>query len=197
MSDSVPTLQYWLDRLREGDPEARNELIGHSRNRFRLLTRQMMRSYPRVREWEETSDVLQNVLVRLDRALQAIVVETPEDLTCLAATQIRRELIDLSRRHFGPLGAGRHLVSPGHDEAFPEPADRAADPSDLAKWCALHEYLANLPDDERRLWDVKYYQGLTDEQAAALLGMSLRTFQRRWPETKIETRIAMGDDWPL
>ena len=49
MSNSVPTLQYWLDRLRQGDPEARNELIGHSRERFRLLTWQMMRSYPRVR----------------------------------------------------------------------------------------------------------------------------------------------------
>lgn len=198
MSESVSTVQFWLDRLRQGDPEARNELIRHNRERFRLLTRQMMqRDFPRLRGWEETSDVLQNVLIRLDRVLQDIDVQTPADLYGLASTQLRRELIDLCRHHFGPLGASRHLVSPGHDEAFPEPADRAADPSDLAKWCALHEYLANLPDDDRQLWDVMYYQGLTQEVAAALLGMSLRTFQRRWQRTGIKTRIALGDDWPL
>ena len=67
MSDSAPLLAFWLDRLRAGDPAARNELIRHSRDRLRLLTRQMLRRFPGVRQWEETSDVLQNVLVRLLR----------------------------------------------------------------------------------------------------------------------------------
>jgi RNA polymerase sigma factor (sigma-70 family) len=198
MSDSIPTLEFWLDRLRRGEPAARNELIRHSRERFRLLTRQMMRRFPGLREWEETSDVLQGVLIRLDRALQQIDVPTPLDFFRLAAHHINFELIDLTRHHYGPAGRGTHLLPPGQiGDLFPEPIDEAADPFDLAKWGALHEYIANLPADERQLWHLRYYQGLTHEESAALLGMSLRTLQRRWHDALIKCRIRLGDDWPL
>jgi RNA polymerase sigma-70 factor (ECF subfamily) len=198
MSDSVPTLQYWLDRLREGDPAARNELIRHSRERFRLLIRQMMRRFPGLREWEETSDVLQNVLIRLDRVLRLIDVPTALEFLRLAAYHINFELIDLSRHHYGPMGRGTNLVPPGHDgDPFPEPIDGAENPYDLAKWTSLHEYIANLPEDERQMWALLYYHGLTQEEAAALLGMALRTLQRRWHDAMIRCRTALGDDWPL
>ena len=197
-SESLPTLQFWLDRLRGGDPAARNELVRHSRERFRLLVRQMMRRFPGLREWEETSDVLQNVYIRLDRVLQAIVVPTVLDFLRLAAHHINFELIDLTRRHFGAMGWGTHLVPPGQNgDVFPEPADQAADPYDLASWGALHEYIANLPADDRQLWALLYYQGLTQAEAATLLGTPLRTLQRRWHDAQIGCRTALGNDWPL
>ena len=184
--------------MREGDPEARNELISHSRERFRLLIRQMMRRFPGLHEWEETSDVLQNVLIRLDRVLQAIVVPTALDFLRLAAHHINFELIDLSRHHYGPMGRGTNLVPPGHDgDPIPDPIDRADDPYDLTGWTALHEYIANLPEDKRQLWALLYYHGLTQEEAAALLGMALRTLQRHWHDAMIRCRTALGDDWPL
>ena len=40
----------------------------------------MLRRFPGVRAWEETSDVLQNVLLRLDRTLQAVGVALPPNI---------------------------------------------------------------------------------------------------------------------
>ena len=123
-SDLTHALRFWLDRLREGDPQARNELIRHSQERFRLLTRQMLRGYSGLHQWEATSDVLQNVLMRIDCVLLAIDVATPCDFMRLATLQIRRELIDMTRHDFGPLGVGTHQMPPGQaDDAFPDPAD--------------------------------------------------------------------------
>src|SRR5439155_8068641 len=104
-NDSTAQLQHWLDRHQAGDAGAREELIRYSQERLRRLTRQMLRHYPGVHRWEDTSDVFQNVLVRLDRALRDMTLATPQDLLCFAAALVRRELIDLSRHYFGPEGA--------------------------------------------------------------------------------------------
>ena len=198
MSDSTPSLQFWLDRLREGDPEARNELIRHSRERFRLLTRQMLRRFPGLREWEDTSDVLQNVLIRIDRVLRSIDVATPRDFMRLATAQVRRELIDLKRHHYGPMGQGTHQLPPGRDgDAFPEPADQPADPYQLARWSELHESIANLAEDDRELFELLYYQGLTQTEAAAFLEIPIRTLQRRWQHARSNFMTRMGDDLPF
>ncbi len=200
MSDPAPSLQHWLDRLRDGDPTARNELIRHSRDRLRLLTRQMLRGFPGVRQWEETSDVLQNVLVRLDRALQAVAVPSPRDFLRLAAAQVRRELIDLARHHFGPEGHGANLVPPGRGgegETLPEPEDSRADPEQLSRWYDLHCQIAALDEEDRELFELLYYQGLKQADAADLLGVPLTTFKRRWRAARLRLITRLGGELPF
>ena len=198
MSDSGRTLHFWLDRLRNGDPAAREGLIRHSRKRFRLLTRQMLRGFSGLRQWEETSDVLQNVLIRLDRALESIDVPTPLDFIKLATFHIRNELIDLRRHHYGAFGRGTHLLPPGlNADAFPVAADQSDEPRRLAWWTAFHEYIAALPEDVRQLFEVIYYQGSTREEAAILLGIPLRTLERLWLRAKIDIKEQLGDEWPF
>jgi RNA polymerase sigma-70 factor (ECF subfamily) len=199
VSDSGASLQLWLDRLRAGDPAARNELIRHSRGRLRLLTRQMLRHFPGVRQWEETSDVLQNVLLRLDRALQAVDVPSPRDFLRLANAQIRRELIDLSRHHFGPEGLGANLVPPGRGRPgdTPEPEDSSADPDRLMRWHDLHCHIAGLDDEDRELFELLYYQGLKQAEAAGLLGLPLTTFKRRWRSARLRLMTRLGGELPF
>ena len=197
MSDSALSLQFWLDRLRVGDSEARNELIRHSLERFRLLTRQMLRRFPGLREWEDTSDVLQNVLIRIDRVLRSIDVPTPRDFLRLATAQIRRELIDLQRHHFGPLGDGTHRAHPGDLGDHPEPADGREDPYHLARWGEVHDTIAGLAEDERELFELLYYQGLAQEEAAGLLEIPLRTLQRRWQRARSNFMTRLGGDPPF
>src|SRR5262245_42091642 len=96
------TIDHWLERHRAGDPAARNELLRHARERLRLLTHRMLRRFPGVHQYEETSDVLQRLLLRLDRAWSAIDVPSSRDFLCLAAHHLRNLLIDLSRGLFGP-----------------------------------------------------------------------------------------------
>src|ERR1700733_5961134 len=90
-----------LGRLRANDDSAREGLIELAKGRFEALARAMLRRYPQVRRWEQTDDVLQAALVRLHRSLAEVRPESVRHLDNLAATQIRRELIDLARHYQG------------------------------------------------------------------------------------------------
>lgn len=99
-------LQRLLEQLHKSDEaavrRARDEIIRHACDRLEKLTRRMLRHYPRLRRWEQTADVFQNALIRLHRSLETVEPESVAQFYGLAATQIRRELIDLARHHFGP-----------------------------------------------------------------------------------------------
>ena len=126
-----------LDLMRAGDQTARQRLIEHSCERLRGLARKMLRRYPKVHRWEETDDVFVEAVTRLHRALETVQPESPRHFYNLAATQIRRVLIDLSRRYYGPEGLGSH-----HDTAARNPdgdtppryeqADASGEPASLA-----------------------------------------------------------------
>jgi RNA polymerase sigma-70 factor (ECF subfamily) len=190
--ESSITIDHWLERHRAGDAAARNELLHHCRERLRLLTHQMLRHYPGVRQAEDTSDVVQNVLVRLDRALTAVEVPSSRDLLRLAAALIRRELIDLARHY-----AGRPLPDQDLEEgAALRPVDDKGDPLGLAIWTELHGRIAELPEAERELFELLYYQGLSQPAAAAVLGVPLTTFKRHWQAARLRLADELQDHLP-
>jgi RNA polymerase sigma factor (sigma-70 family) len=196
---SSDALQHWLTRLQEGDPAARNELIRHAQQSLRRLTVRMLRHYPVVRDWEETSDVFQNVLARLARALLTAQVPTAEALFSLASTLIRCELIDLTRHILGPEGPATHRLPSGHPgaEALSPEANSSHDPYRLALWADLHRAIAALPDEERCLFDLIYYQGRSLPEAATLLGAPERTLRRTWQAVRLRFLERFGDDLPF
>ena len=181
----IRQIQAWIDRLRAGDQAARNELIGHADERLRRLTRKMLKGFPRVKRWEDTDDVLHNAVLRLWKALHEITPRSARHFFALAALQIRRELIDLARQYYGPQGMGaKHASSVGGEDSASAPqagkADSTLEPSRLAIWTEFHERVDTLPEQEREVFDLLWYQGLTQDEAAALLGISEATLKRRW-----------------
>jgi RNA polymerase sigma factor (sigma-70 family) len=200
-SGSVTPIQHCLDRLAAGDPSARGELFRVSRERLLLMTRKMLAGYPGLRRWEESDDVLQNVLVRLDRSLAELSLDSPHDFLNLAAAQIRRELIDLSRHYFGPEGLGANHATP--NVAGENPAvlgalpDSGHDPARLISWAELHERIAGLADEEREMFDLLWYNGLSQNEAAALLGVSVRTVRRRWQAARLSLAGAFDGELPI
>jgi RNA polymerase sigma factor (sigma-70 family) len=180
--DPSSTIDHWLERFRDGDPSARNELLHHSRERLRLLTHQMFRKFARVHRFEETSDVLQYALIRLDRALGAVDVTSSRDFFRLSAFHIRRVLLGLARHYYGPEGIGTHEEPVGscYEELVHQRRSQEDDPYQFALWTELHEVMGNLPPEEQELFDLLYYLGLTRRQAASLLGVPYGTLKRRW-----------------
>jgi hypothetical protein len=51
---STTRLQSWIDRMRAGEKDARDELLNHACERLRRLTRKMLQDFARVRHWEDT-----------------------------------------------------------------------------------------------------------------------------------------------
>lgn len=174
----------WLERLRAGDEAVRNELLQHVCGRLERLTRKMLKGFPAVKRWSETGDVLQNAILRLLRALESVDVATTRDFFSLAALQIRRELLDLARQCRGPFGLGKKFASVAGRSATDDPLAQVEaeteGPDALAEWCEFHERISQLADDQREVVDLLFYQGLTQLAAARLLGLSVRTVQRRW-----------------
>jgi RNA polymerase sigma-70 factor (ECF subfamily) len=159
----------------------------------------MLREFPGVHRWEQTDDVLQNALVRLCRALRAVTPPTPRDLFRLAAMQIRRELLDMARRYSGPQGLKANHASQQadlrEDGAF-EAADSTYDPVRLIEWTQFHHEVDRLPDEDREVFDLLYYQGLSQADAAVLLGVSDRTIKRRWQSARLALHEALGGRIP-
>lgn len=188
-------LQSLINAVRGGDPRARDLLIGHASNRLLVLTRRMFRGRPGLQRWEQTDDVFQNAMLRLHRALETTGVEDVRHFFNLATVQIRRELIDLGRKHFGPHGIGRnhHTDHQPPDQAGGTLHALESEPSDLAEWTEFHERAHQMPDEEREVFDLLYYEGLSQDEAAAVLGISVRTIRRRWNDAKFRLHGELSD----
>jgi len=179
--DTSPSeFQSLLDRLSAGDAGARERLIELACERLKRLTRKMFADAPGLRRWEDSADVFQNAVLRFWNSLQATMPATPTEFFRLAALNIRRELIDLCRHHFGPEGSAAHRISTGGSGIAVDSPQSTFDPSRLTMWTEFHERVALLPDDERELFDLMWYQGLTHPEAAGLLAVPERTLRRRW-----------------
>jgi len=183
-------LQHWLTLARQGDVDVRNQVVTHVCERLRLLTRKMLRGYPTVKRWSETDDVLQNAMLRLHRSLSEVQPESPRQFYGLATTQIRRELIDLARHFNGPegIGANHHTDDGKICEANP-----GAEPENLESWTEFHQAVEALPDDQRDVVSLLWYEDLSQPEAAEVLGISLATLKRRWQMARLALFDRMKD----
>jgi len=194
-------IQACLARLKRGDESARNALMGYACEVFRQQTRRMLRSYPHVKRWEETDDVLNQAMLRLHRSLADAQLETVRQFHALAATQIRRQLIDLARHYYGPRGMGAHHATDGvppDSSASPqyERVDETLEPSQIAEWAEYHEQVEALPEEQREVFSLRWYEGKSLVEIAELLGVTERTAMRRWRRACVSLYEAMAGRAP-
>ncbi len=198
--DFSTQIQRCIDRLRAGDASARDELLAHASERLVRLTRKMLRDFPGVHRWEDTDDVLQNAVMRLCRALGEVQPPTVVDFFRLAAAQIRRELIDLARHYSGAHGPGANRagadLSGKTPSARPDPPDSTRDPDRLGAWTDFHREVEMLPAEEHDVFDLLFYQGLSQAESAAVLDVAEITIKRRWRAARMRLVQALGGRLP-
>ena len=156
-----------------------------------------------MRRWDNTDDVAQNAALRLYRALGETIPDSPRGLMGLMAVQIQRELIDLARKHSGPMSyAANHgtNVRPGTsgDEVFLVDEAPEISPDDeilpVDRWKSFHEAVESLPEEHREVFRLVWYLGVDQETAARSLGVSLRTVARRWQEARAMVKARLDGD---
>jgi RNA polymerase sigma factor (sigma-70 family) len=192
-------LLVWLEQMKRGDEAAREELIRRACGQLEHLTRKMLKGYPGVRRWAETDDVFQSAVLRLLRALREVQPSNTREFFGLAATQVRRELLDLARHYYGKQGLGaNHASWPAADTAATsafEPADGRGDPDRLAVFQDLHEKIDLLPAEEREVVVLRVYQGLTEAEIAPVLGVTTRSVQNYWKRAILKLHAVLKDAW--
>ena len=183
-----------IQRSNQGDDEARKRILELAYQRLETLSRSMLRQFPGVRRWEQTDDIWQNAAVKLWQSLERVQIRDAHHFYCLAALHIRRQLIELVRHYYGPLGLGtnqRSVEKQDTGDARASDQDQTAlqhdtfEASQLAVWTEFHEAIDQLPQQEREVFDLLWYQDLTQAEAAKLLAISERTIKRRWQAARL------------
>ena len=107
------------------------------------------------------------------------------------------------KRYCGPQGLGaRHSTAhDGRESAeqtseLEQAVDLRHEPNRLAAWSEFHEKVGSLPDEEREVFELIWYQGLSQAEAAEVLHTSQRTLQRRWQAARLHLVEALHGELP-
>ena len=180
MSEEQTTavVQRYLDEL-AGDSPAEpivRDMLDRAVRRLHLLCATVLhQSYPRLTRPPlnvETDELLGAVAERLLKALREARPRTVRQLFALANQHMRWELNDLARR-LDNLPAAAEL----REEFVPSPASSASGLTGDS--LRMLQAIGDLPEDEREAFDLVRIQGMTQVEAAEVLGVSTKTVQRR------------------
>ncbi|MCG6157745.1 RNA polymerase sigma factor [Rubinisphaera margarita] len=196
-------LEDCIARLNAGDSLARGELLNLTCERLLRLTHHIKQSYPSVARWEQTDDILQTASMKLYEALHNVELNDARHFFRLAAKKIRETLLDLARHYQGPMGVGaNHATMP------PTPADQSqgpslleageltCDPRRVAEWTEMHKVIESLPDESKEMFDLLWYHEMSQEEAASIIGISVRQVKRRWRDAKLLLAERMNGEAP-
>ena len=109
---------------------------------------------------------------------------------------MRDVLCDQLRKAYGrddnrpavlPLDGGPADTGPRH-----EPSSTTLDGEKVQRWTEFHEAAARLPDDLRAVFDLLWYQEMSQAEAAALLGIAVPTVKLRWMKARLQVQQALG-----
>ncbi|MBK8097918.1 MAG: hypothetical protein IPK26_12475 [Planctomycetes bacterium] len=203
---AIPDYQRWQSEL-AGTAEQRRSACGEicehawaiagRRIRTRLHTSMAQR-------WEQTGDLWSDISTRLWNMLRTGSVPLKDDRHLLNLTNqvAGRVLVDMLRRHYGERGMGnletRAAVRSG-DGASEAPTAEAVERDsviDLMMCREFHEWVAKLEEPARELCYLKFYSGMTDDEAAAIVIESARNVRRDWALIRVRIAEAAAERWP-
>jgi RNA polymerase sigma factor (sigma-70 family) len=141
----------------------------------RLCVTLLHHDYPRLTHPPlnlQADELLGAVVERLLKALREARPRTVREFFALAGQHMRWELNDMARR-LDNQPAAVELHEGNH--ATPARSDSCLSPNGRR----MLEAIDGLPEDEREAFDLVRIQGLTNGEAAELLGVVPRTVQRR------------------
>jgi RNA polymerase sigma-70 factor (ECF subfamily) len=171
-------VQRYLDAL-AGDQPAEpivRALLDRSVRRLQLLcTNLLYRKYRRLTSPPvnlQPEEMLDAVVERLLQALRSVRPQTVRQFFALVNQHMRWELNDVARR----LDEQPTVLELREDLA---PAPAGSDSALTPEGCRMLKAIDDLPEDERDVFGLLHIQGLTQGEAAEVLGVSVRTVQRR------------------
>ena len=202
--ESTAILQGFLERAITGDVAARRRLLELTRDRLIHHARLLLHGrYARLEPFAQTDDVVQQLYVKIFRQQDRFWINARgEPVRSLAeffghtSAWMRDVLCDQLRQAYGrddnrpailPLDGGPSDTGPRYDLS-----SSTLDGEQLRRWTEFHEAAARLPDKLRAVFDLLWYQELTQAEAAALLGVAVPTVKLRWMKARLQVQQALG-----
>ena len=163
-----------LERMAEGDDAASQALYPLVYRELHRVAQRLMRG-ERGNHTLQTTALVNEAWIKLKPAVTT--AETKGQFMGLAARAMRRVLIDHARKR------GRKKRTAGGEQLSLLDDVLARWDGDPTELLALDEALDRLNEKEqvlRKLVELRFYAGITLEEAGQVLGMSVRQVHRRW-----------------
>jgi RNA polymerase sigma factor (sigma-70 family) len=178
------------------EPIIRALLSSSVRRLHQLCATLLYRSYPRLSKPPmnlQAEEMLSGVVERMIKALRNVRPKTVREFFALANQHMRWELNTLARR----LDREAQAVEL-RESAVESPAAEGQDSSQISPNSArMLEAIESLPEDDRETFCLVRVQGMTQTDAAAVLGVSVKTVQRRLARTLPLLAIQLRDLQPI
>jgi RNA polymerase sigma-70 factor (ECF subfamily) len=202
--ESTAILQGYLERGLAGDAEARRRLLELTRDTLMRHARYFLHGqYARLEPFAQTDDVVQQLYVKILQNQDRFWVNADgEPVRSLVeffghtSAWMRDVLCDRLRKAYGrddnhpavlPLDAGLSDTGPQYDAS-----STTLDGAKLRRWTEFHEAVAQLPDDLRSVFDLLWYQEMSQAEAAALLDIAVPTVKLRWMKARLQVQQTLG-----
>ncbi len=184
-SNTSADLQDLIDRLHRGDPTPANRTVaaGTHNHLLRIAGSIFEQDFPGLRGRHVLESVVSEVWIRLVTALESTQPQTVDGFMGLVFHKSARVLLDMARhqrrddanRYRGPAGndgfqRGRRIRLP----------DTTNEPSRLAILTEFHQQVERLPDDQRTVFEMRYYGGFTQVEIAQILSLPAKQVSRLW-----------------
>jgi RNA polymerase sigma-70 factor (ECF subfamily) len=203
-NESTAVLQGQLERAVTGDAQAQQRLLELTRDRLVRHARRFLHGrYARLEPFAQTDDVVQQLYVKILQNQDRFWVNADgEPVRTLAeffghtSAWLRDVLCDQLRQIHGrndnrpavlPLDGSPSDTGPRY-----EPSSSTLDGEKVQRWTEFHEAAARLPGDLRAVFDLLWYQELSQAEAAELLGVSVPTVKLRWMKARLQVQQALG-----
>jgi RNA polymerase sigma factor (TIGR02999 family) len=182
----VGEITRWLVAHREGDESALNELVPLVYADLRRIARQQLARLRPGATLDTTALVHEAYLRLIDQSLADLADRN--HFFAIAARSMRLILVDEARRRSArKRGGGKTAISLDR-------LDLGID-AQIETVLAIDQALTLLAAvDERmiRVFECRFFGGLTEDETSRALGLSLRTVQRTWMKSKGWLRRELG-----
>ena len=196
--NTTEAVQRYLDEWPTPDSDSATErvvgaLLGRSVLRLQRLCGSLLyKSYPRLTRPPlnlQADELLGAVVERLLKALREARPTSARQFFALASQHMRWELNEMARR-LDNQPAAEEL----HEESVPAPASSGSGLTPDA--CRMLEAIERLPEGEREAFELVRIQGMSQVEAARVLGVSVATVNRRLSQGLQLLADELGDLYP-
>ncbi len=175
-----------IQRANQGEQDALDRLFSELYSELHEMARSRVRRHAPITVLDTTA-LLHESYLRLVK-VGALSVSNRAHFLAYAARVMRSIIVDFARQRLAERRGGGMVELPLDTQA----GDQASSPE--ADVVRVHDALDQLASADERLVhlvEMRYFGGLTEDEIAEALGVSVRTVQRDWEKARLLLAIAL------
>lgn len=177
--DSPSEITRMLIELTDGNQEVVNQILPHIYDELRRLAGSYLRKERSDHTLQPTALVHEAYMKLIDQ--RQVKWQNRAHFFGIAAQVMRRILMDHARKHLANKRGGDAEILPIEEEILVVSHDRSAE---LVALDDALQHLAEIDPSKARVVELRYFGGLSIEETAEVMGVSVPTINRHWRMAK-------------